>query len=43
MAPDRERRTGLGAATLLERWKHLPPVDHGRLHADIDTVIEPRL
>jgi prevent-host-death family protein len=33
----------LGAAALLERWKHLPPVDPERLRADLDDVLDPGL
>lgn len=33
----------LGAAVLLERWKHLPPVDPRRLRADLDAVLDPGL
>lgn len=33
----------LGAAALLERWKHLPPVDLERLRADLDAVLDPGL
>jgi hypothetical protein len=28
------------AATLLRRWRNLPPVDPGRLRADIDDVLD---
>lgn len=32
-------REAIGAATLLGRWRHLPPVDPARLRADIDAVL----
>ncbi len=28
------------AATLLERWRHLPPVDPARLRADLDELVD---
>ncbi|MGH9209750.1 MAG: type II toxin-antitoxin system Phd/YefM family antitoxin [Acidimicrobiales bacterium] len=34
------RRRGLDAATLLSRWRLLPPVDAGRLRADLDEVLD---
>lgn len=37
------RRAGLDAATLLDRWRNLPPVDPRRLRADIDTALDPAL
>jgi prevent-host-death family protein len=37
------RRRGLDAATLLARWRHLPPVDAARLRADLDEVLDPSL
>jgi prevent-host-death family protein len=37
------RRRGLDAATLLERWRHLPLVDGERLRADLDEVLDPSL
>jgi antitoxin (DNA-binding transcriptional repressor) of toxin-antitoxin stability system len=30
----------LSAATLLERWRHLPPIDASALRADIDAVLD---
>lgn len=36
-------RRGVDAATLLERWRHLPHVDPDAVRADIDAVIDPRL
>lgn len=36
-------RPGLDAATLLERWKHLPVVDPDCFRRDIDEVVEPTL
>ena len=33
----------LDAATLLERWRHLPPVDPEALRRDIDRIIDPSL
>lgn len=36
-------RRALDAATLLERWRHLRPVDPARLRSDIDDLIEPSL
>ena len=36
-------RPPLKAATLLSRWKHLPPVDRQQFRADIDAVIDPSL
>lgn len=37
------RRRGPDAATLLQRWRALPPVDADRLRRDIDDVIDPTL
>jgi prevent-host-death family protein len=37
------RRRGLDAATLLARWRNLPPVDPVALRADVDSVLEPVL
>jgi prevent-host-death family protein len=37
------RRRGLDAATLLDRWRHLPVVDAERLRADLDEVLDPSL
>jgi antitoxin (DNA-binding transcriptional repressor) of toxin-antitoxin stability system len=34
---------GLAADVLLERWRHLPPVDPDRLRRDVDELIEPSL
>lgn len=34
---------GLRAATLLERWRQLPPVDAQRLRADLDHVLDASL
>lgn len=36
-------RPALDAATLLERWRHLPVVDPIRLREDIDAVIDAAL
>jgi hypothetical protein len=30
----------LSATTLLTRWRHLPPVDHQQLRADLDRVLD---
>lgn len=37
------RRRPLPAATLLERWRHLPAVDALRLREDLDAVIDAAL
>jgi prevent-host-death family protein len=37
------RGSPLDAATLLDRWRHLPNVDPVRLRADIDSVMDPSL
>lgn len=37
------RSPGLAASTLVERWKHLPPVDPARLRSDIDGLLDPGL
>ena len=37
------RRKPLDAATLLERWRHLPQVDPEALRRDIDSVIDQSL
>jgi prevent-host-death family protein len=37
------RRAPATAATLLERWSALPPVDPVALRADVDAVVEPSL
>jgi prevent-host-death family protein len=34
---------GLSAATLVERWRRLPPMDPDRLRKDLDSVVDPRL
>ena len=31
---------GIEARTLLERWKHLPPVDPDKLRSDIDDLLD---
>jgi prevent-host-death family protein len=36
-------RSPQAAATLVERWSHLPQVDPGALRSDIDQVLDPRL
>ena len=36
-------RQGLDARTLLERWRHLPPVDPERLREDMDDLVDPSL
>lgn len=36
-------RRGPEPITLLERWRHLPPLDLDRLRRDLDTVIDPTL
>jgi prevent-host-death family protein len=33
----------LSAATLLRRWRRLPPLDAAALRADIDSALDPRL
>jgi len=33
----------LSATTLLTRWRHLPPVDHRTLRADLDRVLDASL
>jgi prevent-host-death family protein len=37
------RVSGLSAAVLLERWRHVPIVDGPTLRRDIDRVIDQRL
>lgn len=37
------RPHGLDAATLLARWRALPPVDPERWRADLDSVVDPSL
>jgi prevent-host-death family protein len=34
------RGPAITAQTLLERWRHLPPVDPAALRSDIDAVID---
>ncbi len=34
------RRRGPDAAALLERFRHLPPIDPHRFRSDIDSVID---
>jgi prevent-host-death family protein len=34
---------GLAAATLLQRWRHLPALDAARLRADLDRVLDSTL
>lgn len=36
-------RPTLAASVLLERWRHLPPVDAVALRQDIDAVVDPEL
>lgn len=36
-------RRGLDAATLLERWNRLPPVDPGAFRRDVDELIDSSL
>jgi prevent-host-death family protein len=31
------------AAMLVERWKHLPPIDPEELRAELDAIIDPSL
>lgn len=33
-------RRGLAAATLLQRWRRLPPVDSAQLRDDLDRVMD---
>lgn len=37
------RPAGLTASALLDRWRHLPPVDAERLRSDIDHVLDATL
>jgi prevent-host-death family protein len=37
------RAVGLTAATLLQRWRRLPPMDSEALRRDVDAVIDPAL
>lgn len=37
------RAAGLDAASLLARWRALPPVDAARWRADLDRVVDPLL
>lgn len=34
------QKRAIPAATLLRRWRNLPPIDPGRLRADIDDVLD---
>ena len=36
-------RHPLPAATLLERWRQLPEVDHSKLREDVDAILDMRL
>jgi prevent-host-death family protein len=36
-------RRGVPADVLIERWKHLPPIDYQQLRADLDAIIDPAL
>lgn len=36
-------RQPLSAEQLLDRWRHLPPIDPARFRADIDDVLDPSL
>ena len=36
-------RRGPDPATLLDRWRHVPPVDPETLRQDMDRVLDPRL
>lgn len=36
-------RPQLSTEALIERWRHLPPVDPDALRRDIDELIDPRL
>lgn len=35
--------TDLTAEALLERWRHLPPMDYESLRRDLDEIIDPSL
>lgn len=37
------RSPHVDAASLLERWRHVPAIDSARLRADLDAVLDPRL
>jgi hypothetical protein len=37
------RAVGLTAATLLQRWRRLPPMDSEALRRDVDALIDPAL
>ncbi len=37
------RRHGPNAATLLARWRRLPPMDARALRRDLDAALDPRL
>ena len=41
--PSRFPTVALPAATLLTRWRHLPPVDARQLRADLDGVLDASL
>lgn len=36
-------RRPLTSEELIERYKHVPPMDYDELRADIDAIIDPRL
>jgi prevent-host-death family protein len=36
-------RPGLDADALLQRWRHLPPIDPAALRQDIDSVLDQQL
>lgn len=40
LVPVKQRLT---TAQVIERWKHLPPMDPQTLRADLDAIIDPRL
>jgi prevent-host-death family protein len=37
------RRRGLDRATLVQRWRHLPPVDPTTFRHDVDAALDPSL
>lgn len=37
------RRAGVRSAELVERWRHLPPMDPRRLREDVDALIDTSL
>ena len=37
------RRRGLDRATLVQRWRHLPPVDPAMFRADVDAAMDSTL